>query len=328
MNGFDTTELRLLNDYQHEFPLVRRPFRKIGEHLGISESEVIDRLSHLSDCGAISRVGPVFSPGCIGVSTLAALSVPKEQLETVATWLNAFPEINHNYERDHEYNLWFVATAPNQTRLDQVLEQISEHVDCPMLTLPLEERFHIDLGFDLNGSRCRRHAGGSNIHIDLNGAQSAIVAALQGGIRLEKEPFAALGAQVRMTEDYVLDQIAGWRKQGVIKRFGVVVRHHELGYRENAMVVWNVPDDRVGEFGKLAAQHACVTLCYRRPRRLPDWPYNLFCMVHGTDRNVVEKQVAELAQATGLEAFDTRVLFSLRRFKQHGARYVNEAAHG
>lgn len=321
MNGFNPIEQRLLNEYQHDFPLVSRPFLTIGDQLGIEEDEVIERLGCLSQQGAISRVGPVFSPGCIGVSTLAALAVPPEKLEETARWINALPEVNHNYEREHGYNLWFVVAAPDQSWLDGVLENIARTSGYPMLVLPLVERFHIDLGFDLNGRGCRRSAG-SSTRVHLNRAQAAIVSGLQAGIPLEPQPFAALSASLQLQENEVIRQVADWRGQGIIKRFGVVVRHHELGYRENAMVVWDVPDDSVSALGQLAAQQEGVTLCYRRPRQLPDWPYNLFCMVHGTNREVVQQHVATLAANTGLDACPTQTLFSLRRFKQCGARYV------
>lgn len=327
MNGYNLIEQRLLNEFQHDFPLVSRPFLAIGDQLGIEEGEVIERLSHLSQQGAVSRVGPVFSPGCIGASTLAALAVPPENLEETARWINALPEINHNYEREHHYNLWFVVAAPDQDWLDNVLANVAQASGYPMLVLPLLERFHIDLGFDLNGRGCRRSAG-SSTRVKLDRAQAAIVAGLQAGISLEPQPFAALSASLNRQEDEVIRQVMDWRGQGVIKRFGVVVRHHELGYRENAMVVWDVPDHQVSAIGQLAAQQEGVTLCYRRPRQLPDWPYNLFCMVHGTNRDVVHQHVASLAANTGLDTCPTQILFSRRRFKQCGARYVPDGRNG
>lgn len=325
MNDFNTIEQRLLNEFQHDFPLVKQPFLAIGEKLCIEENEVIDRLKHLSAKGAVSRVGPVFSPGCIGASTLAALSVPPDRMNEMACWINALPEVNHNYEREHTYNLWFVVVAPDQAWLDAMLQKISLYSGLPMLILPLIEPFHIDLGFDLH-KRCsalRRTSGNINTaQIQLNPAQSAIVAQLQSGIKLEQQPFASLAAHANLEEDSVIRQVSEWRDEGVIKRFGVVVRHHELGYHENAMVVWDVPDEQIRTLGNIAAQQEGVTLCYRRPRQLPDWPFNLFCMVHGTNRQVVLKQIEKLARKTGLKAFQTQVLFSCRRFKQRGALYV------
>jgi DNA-binding Lrp family transcriptional regulator len=114
--------------------------------------------------------------------------------------------------------------------------------------------------------------------------------------------------------------------QGVIKRMGVVVRHHELGYRANAMVVWDVPDEEVSQLGTCLGKLEFVTLCYRRPRRLPAWRYNLFCMIHGHDREEVLARVEEMRRGCGLQHIAYEVLFSTRRFKQCGARYARAAA--
>ena len=149
---------------------------------------------------------------------------------------------------------------------------------------------------------------------------ASLIAAIQDGLPLTPTPYADIAACLGVTEEAVLTELAHLRDSGVIKRMGVVVRHHELGYRANAMVVWNVPDDRVAAAGKALAQQPAVTLCYRRPRRLPAWPYNLFCMVHGRDR--VRREIDRLRRAARLEDVACDVLFSVRRFKQRGARYV------
>ena len=145
--------------------------------------------------------------------------------------------------------------------------------------------------------------------------------ALQDGIPLVSRPYAALGEAAGLAEDDVLARLDRLGREGVIKRFGVVVRHRELGYRANAMTVWDVPDEAAGEFGRRLAALDFVTLCYRRPRRLPDWPYNLFAMIHGRDRATVEQLVDEATEAAGLTDRPRAILFSLRRFKQRGARY-------
>jgi len=139
----------LLDGFQRDFPLEPRPFARIAECLGIGEDEVIERLRLLQDAGLVSRVGPIFPPNRIGVSTLAALAVEPERLEEVAALISALPEVNHNYEREHHFNLWFVATAPNRVHLDRVLEEISERTGLEVLDLPMIQDFHIDLGFRL-----------------------------------------------------------------------------------------------------------------------------------------------------------------------------------
>lgn len=118
----------------------------------------------------------------------------------------------------------------------------------------------------------------------LNAQDRRLVALIQGCLPLSSRPYAELGKQLDMPEETVIQRIRAMQEDGVIKRMGIVVRHHELGYTANAMVVWDVPDDQTRRVGKALGRHACVTLCYQRPRRLPEWPYNLFCMIHGKDQ--------------------------------------------
>ena len=148
----DHLDQRLLNEFQQDFPLASRPYAVLGERLGLDEDEVMDRLAHLSRNGSISRVGAVFRPHTVGGSTLAAMAVPDHRLEEVAQLVNAFPEVNHNYQREHRLNLWFVVTASSNQRVAEVLDEISAQAGLQVLDLPLLEHFHIDLGFDLKWS--------------------------------------------------------------------------------------------------------------------------------------------------------------------------------
>ena len=147
--SFDPLERRLLNDFQHGLPLVPRPFAAMAEHLGSSEEEVIELLRRLQEDGAVSRVGPVLRPNRVGVSTLAAMAVPPGRLEQTAKLVSAYGEVNHNYEREHRFNLWFVVTAPDRERLTAVLQDIGRRTGYPVLDLPMIEDYFINLGFDL-----------------------------------------------------------------------------------------------------------------------------------------------------------------------------------
>ncbi|MGR9053593.1 MAG: siroheme decarboxylase subunit beta [Gammaproteobacteria bacterium] len=153
-----------------------------------------------------------------------------------------------------------------------------------------------------------------------------LLQALQDGLPLCSRPYAALGERIGMAETEVLERLARMKRLGPIKRFGVVVNHQPLGYRANAMVVWNVPDAEVDSTGLEISRFEFVTLCYRRPRRLPDWPYNLFCMIHGKDRDTVLRQLASMRERSGLGRYPHAVLFSRRCFKQRGAQYFSSAS--
>jgi len=327
----DSREARLLNDFQRGMPLVREPYAAIARELEADEGWVRATLARWQREGVVSRVGAVFRPGTIGVSTLAALAVPREDLARVAALVSARPEVNHNYEREHRYNLWFVAAAPDASALAAALAAIEHDTGHAPIALPLVADYWIDLGFDLSGtaakgtSRSPRRASGAPM-IALSDPDRRLIAALEAGLPLVPAPYAAIADATGLAEAYVQVRLADWLNRGVIKRLGVVVRHRQLGYVANAMCVWDVPDapdaGMVDGLGEALAREPGVTLCYRRERMLPEWRYNLFCMVHGRDRATVENRLAELAATHDLARFPSAVLFSRRAFKQCGARYA------
>ena len=167
--------------------------------------------------------------------------------------------------------------------------------------------------------------GRSSQRVPLSEQELALIGAIQGGLPLVQRPYAALAQQLGLTETLVLELLAGLQERQVIKRLGLVVRHRELGYGANAMLVFDAPDAEVGELGRCLSKFEFVTLCYRRPRQGRAWPYNLFCMIHGRDRAAVQAEVRQLVQCCGLEDLPRAVLFSRRRFKQRGAHYRNAA---
>lgn len=150
---------------------------------------------------------------------------------------------------------------------------------------------------------------------------TALISAISRGLPLVSRPYAALAEKLECSEQAVIDGIERLAARGDLKRFGIVVRHRQLGYRANAMVVWDVPDDRVAGAGRQMSDFEFVTLCYQRPRRPPHWPYNLFCMIHGRDRDSVSDQVEFVATQCHLANVPRRILFSRRCFKQRGASY-------
>ena len=153
-----------------------------------------------------------------------------------------------------------------------------------------------------------------------------LIKILQNGLPLTSRPYAAIAAQTGMTEARVMEMIDGLIQDQTIRRFGVVVRHHEAGYRANAMIVWDVPEQQLATIPQQMQQFPFITLCYRRPRQLPEWPYNLFCMIHGHDRETVLKNLHEMITRCGWQDIPRAILFSKRRFKQRGARYITDSS--
>ena len=154
-----------------------------------------------------------------------------------------------------------------------------------------------------------------------------IMRSVQNGIPLVPRPYQCIGEHLGVEEDEVIARLQQLIDSGIIKRYGVILRHHELGYQSNAMVVWNVPDEDVKKYADKIISFPFVTLCYRRPRRLPHWPYNLYSMIHGKDRQNVLMKVEKIHSQMDSCQIDYDVLFSKRRFKQRGAIYLNNNTH-
>jgi DNA-binding Lrp family transcriptional regulator len=146
MNVFDQ---QLLDDFQRDFPLVSRPFAVIGERVGMSEPEVIDAYKRFAEERTISRIGAIIKPGAVGASTLAAMAVPLDRLDEVAGLVSSYDEVNHNYAREHAFNMWFVVAATDAVRVHAVLAEITEKTGLAVMNLPILEDFHLDLGFKL-----------------------------------------------------------------------------------------------------------------------------------------------------------------------------------
>lgn len=328
--GVDEAGFSLLNGWQRGFPLHPRPFAQIGATLALSEEQVLRRYRNLSARRLISRIGAVFRPHRVGTSVLAALAAPEHRIDEIAARISREPTVNHNYQREHRLNLWFVITTADAAQLHATAERLTHATGCEVILLPLEEAFHIDLGFDLRGV-ADRPARRDRADVGFAPRDSAcaqpelrrrLVHALQPGLALLPRPYATLGEVVDMREEWVLETLDGWLADSTLSRFGVVVRHHELGLTANAMCVWDVPDGAVSALGRRLADEAAVTLCYRRRRAAAVWRYNLFCMIYGSDRIAVAAEHAAIAARVGLDAYPGEVLFSVRRFKQTGAQYV------
>ncbi len=319
-------ERRLLNETQRDFPLEPRPFARLGDRYGLDEARVLGSIGRMRARGEISRLGAVVAPNTLGASTLAAMTVPAARLSQVAALVSARPEVNHNYEREHPINLWFVAAAADTAAVARVLRELEAETGLAVLDLPLVAAYHIDLGFDLEhgttDSRVAGHAAASSAG-SVDDVDRRLLGAIEDGLPLAVRPYAAVGVQIGLSEANVISRLGRLIAGGVVRRLGLVVRHHELGYRANAMAVWDLTEAEIDEVGRQLAGYDFVTLCYRRPRRPPLWPYNLFCMVHGRDRETVRGRIARLNVELDLEERPQVLLFSRRRFKQCGARYSN-----
>ena len=232
--------LRLLNDWQHGFPLCPSPFDALARETGLTEAAVLDALREASDDGRISRIGGVFAHGSGGDAVLVAMAVPVRRVETVAAQVSAHPGVNHNYLREHHHNLWFVMTGVDREAVEAGVSALEAATGLGALRLRLEKAYQIDLGFDLRGDTARRPMrrsapwSGGLLHADA----LPLAQRVEAGLPIVSRPYAALAQALGQSESWVIERIAAWLAEGRLKRFGVVVRHHELGFDANAMTVF------------------------------------------------------------------------------------------
>jgi DNA-binding Lrp family transcriptional regulator len=152
----------------------------------------------------------------------------------------------------------------------------------------------------------------------------AIIVATQGGLPLVARPYHAIAERLQLDPEELMARMRRLQTVGVIRRLGVVPNHYAIGYKANGMSVWDVPDERVDELGTAVGSFEFVSHCYCRPRRLPQWPYNLFAMVHGKSRDEVEQQVAQIAAFLGEQARSHDILYSTRILKKTGLRLARQ----
>ena len=321
----DATDRRLLDDWQRDLPITPRPFAGLGRALGLTEAAVLRRLFRLRQAGAIARVGGTTRPNTAGASTLAAVAAPEQALDRVAAGIGATPGVNHCYLRENRWNIWFVATGPDRGHVDAALAGISRRTGLRVLDLRLVRAFNVDLGFALDGTRplpAPRRADPRAIRP----GDAAILQALSTGLALVPRPFAALARAAGREETAVLTRIRALSEAGIIGRLGVIVRHRALGWTSNAMVVWDVPPGAIDAAGPRLAVQPGVTLCYQRRPAGRAWPYTLYAMFHARSRLAALESMVRAAEAAGIAAAPSEILFSLRCFRQSGASITAGAA--
>jgi DNA-binding Lrp family transcriptional regulator len=267
----------------------------------------------------ISRVGAVVKPNTVGASTLVAMQVPPQRLEQVAGLVSREPLVTHNYEREHALNLWFVVAGASAEAITATNRRISRQTGLDVVELPMLEAYHLGLGFSLGAAPPQRREVTGHADYRPDPRDKAILAAIEDGLPLIERPYRAVADRLDLGQSDVIDRLEHMMASGIVTRFGCVVRHEKLGYRSNAMAVWDVPDDRLEDVVESFARHPKVTLCYRRPRRPPAWPYNIFCMVHARSRWDAYSVIDEINLEADSGLLRQTVLFSTRCFKQRGA---------
>ncbi|WP_424006683.1 Lrp/AsnC family transcriptional regulator [Haloferax denitrificans] len=334
----------IVNAFQGGFPVVERPFEPAAAALrergvDVSAADLCERVRTLDEEGVLSRFGALVNAEEIGgTATLVAMHAPPERFDEVAEQVNAHREVAHNYEREHPHlNMWFVVSVADESRVEEVLGDIEAETGQATYNMPKRREFHVGAKFLLDGPISDGDLDLSHLGPDVEPTDARaltpderdLVMEIQGGLPITETPYADVAEAVGQDPAWVVETIKRFNLEGKVRRVGVIPNHYALGYSENGMTVWNVPDDLVLEVGPEIAALDFVTHCYRRPRHEGVWPYNFFAMTHGRSEEESEARIEQVREVmsdywdVGDDDWDT--LFSTRILKKTGIRLDERA---
>ncbi len=329
INQIDELDKQILNEIQWKFPLIDRPYLEIARKYNISEEEVLKRISYLKERGLIRQINAIFDTRRLGYkSALIAFAVKKEEIERVANEINKYPGVSHNYERNHEYNIWFTLAVPPDKDIKSVLDRMASFDGViKYRILPTLKMYKIGVKLDMINQDSEKPEPTEEFKemnltkFELTEIDKDFIRELQKDIKIISEPFKEKAINLSISTKELFKKAHEFEKNGVMRRFAAILRHREAGFTANGMIVWNIPDEQVDEIGRKLAEYPQVSHCYKRPK-YPDWEYNLFSMIHSRTMEAAEKIAKEISQTIKIN--DYKILFSSREFKKERVRYFEE----
>jgi DNA-binding Lrp family transcriptional regulator len=322
----DTVDKQLLNEIQWVFPLTDRPYLELSKRYNISENDVMQRTSRLKEIGLIRQINAIFDTRRLGYkSALVAFSVKPDKLNHVAEEVNKHQGVSHNYERNHEFNMWFTLAVPPYADIKMDLERMAS-IDgvIKYRVLPTLKLYKIGVKLDMVNEDPKMPEPTDNVKtlnprkFNLTERDKEFIRELQKDLKVIAEPFKELAHTLGITTAQLFAKAKEYEQLGVMRRFAAILRHRDAGFTANGMVVWKVPDLEIDEVGNKLAAFPQVSHCYRRPI-YPDWQFNLFSMVHARTIEAAEKITVEMSKSIGIK--DYKILFSSREFKKERVKY-------
>lgn len=332
MNGLDETDQDILNEIQWSFPLISRPYHKLALKMDTTSDDVMRRIMRLKKIGIIRQLSAIFDTRRLGYkSSLVAMRVVPQKLVEVANTINKHPGVSHNYERNHDFNLWFtIAVPPGKS----IRDAVDKFADLPGVQatrmLPTLRMFKIGVKLDMNEKKKREIAPSEskktiqNVPFKATERNKRIIRELQKDLEVVERPFLPMATRLGMTEDQLFEQAKEYEKTGVMRRYAAILRHRDAGFLANGMIVWKVPDDLIKETGETLGSFPQVSHCYQRPA-YPDWPYTVFSMIHCRTRREAAKVASTIQSHIHIPEY--RILFSEREFKKSRVAYFVEDQH-
>ncbi len=327
----DPLDVKLLGLLQAEVPVVERPFGTLADRIGASEKEVLDHVQNLKTAKMIRQISAIFDTRSLSyASSLVAAQIDPSRVDQAAAIINQHPGVSHNYLRNHSFNLWYtIAISPlSKLGLEKTVELL--HLQSQALStrlLPTLKLFKIGVKFDVGGDSRPDDLDAPTYteksrttDTALTPTQVEFVRIMQRDLPVTPTPFVDFAKELSVTLAELQAMHRQFLDSGKMRRFAAVLHHRSAGFSANAMGVWAVPgnDDEVDRVGALMAGFRAVSHCYRRPS-YPDWPYNIFTMVHGKSQEECEQTFATIAEKTAIR--DHSALYSTKEYKKVRVRY-------
>ena len=329
MSAADNLDKEILNEIQWTFPLVNEPFAEIAKKFSISSEELKDRLVKLKHKGVLRQLSAIFDTRKLGYSSsLVAMEIEPNRLDYVAQQINRHPGVSHNYERNHEFNLWFTLAVPPGSSLEKELEKFSKLQGIKKVRmLPTLQLFKIGVKLDMVDEKkhdvkpSEEKKEVLDVKFEPTEEDKEFIRQLQKDLEIIDRPFLKAAKNLGITEEQIFEKLQYYEKIGVMRRFAAILRHREAGFTANGMIVWKVPEDRITEVGEKLGAFPQVSHCYQRPV-YKDWPYNVFSMIHCKSMDEASEMAAEIQKQVSVDEY--KILFSAREFKKTRVEYFVE----
>lgn len=326
MAELDTFDKDLLNEIQWSFPLSSQPYHDLAARLGADTEKVMARISRLKDTGIIRQLSAIFDTRKLGYkSSLVAMQIDPDKLVEVAAIISRHPGVSHNYERNHDFNLWFTIAVPPHSSIQDEVNHFSK-LDGVRTTrmLPTLRMFKIGVKLDMNESKKREIKPSEDKKTILDESftnterDRQFVRELQKDLPVVDRPFVSMVQRLGITEHDLFQQARKYEEAGIMRRYAAILRHRDAGFLANGMIVWKVPDELIQSVGETLGAFPQVSHCYQRPA-YPDWPYTVFSMIHCRTREEAAETARTIQSQIGVTEY--RILFSEREFKKSRVEY-------
>ena len=319
----------ILNEIQWTFPLVSQPYHEIAKKFDVSVEDIKKRLTNLKKIGILRQLSAIFDTRRLGYkSSLIAMKIDPDKLDYVAQQINRHPGVSHNYERNHEFNLWFTLAVPPGLDLKTEVDKFSKLAGIQKIRLlPTIKLFKIGVKLEMVDDKkhevkpTEEKKKIQNVKFVPTEEDKKFIRELQKDLEIVDRPFLNATQKLGLTEEQIFEKLRYYENIGVMRRFAAILRHRDVGFTANGMIVWEVPDERITEVGEKLGAFPQVSHCYQRPV-YKDWPYSVFSMIHCKSIDEAKNMAKEIQKE--IQVDDYKILFSAREFKKTRVEYFVE----